>query len=527
MSKRKKTGIILLSLTLALGAYLGSVYLLQEHWRKISIGRDTTYLTAPLHPDGTVDYVAAINAQFSQGVTPENNAAIPLLQVLDLPKLLVPPRDALFFQRLGQKPISEPENYFVNFETFMATRLGIPEKSITNTQREKWWEQLELREYSPWQEKQNPEVAAWLKQNEKPLRLVLEASHREHYFIPLVETPGHETMIDSGPMFIGYYKSLANTLNTRGMLHLGSGDFPGYQDDLLAAARLGYLLSQSHSNIDRMIATVIWLKTFRNVLPALQENRLTPSQAQELLKNLRALPPMPGVTTTLNSSRLGALDYLTQFARFGPDMGHPPVSSSNESNESQTGPPIRQSFGIRFTAINFNDLLRELNTQWDLEIQAAQINSYARRNNALEKLHRDRAAKLQKDQASWNPLRRAFGSLMDTSQNNKFYAYQDEARMRLHLVELGLLLELYHAAHHQYPESLANLPADQLQGADEDFFSGKKMIYRRQSTGYILYSVGLNAQDDGGIDYPTSNKAKRPPNGPPNPDDLVIQVPSP
>src|SRR4029078_1861738 len=46
---------------------------------KITISKETTYITEPLRPDGYPDYVAALNQRMSLGVTPENNAAV-LLQ---------------------------------------------------------------------------------------------------------------------------------------------------------------------------------------------------------------------------------------------------------------------------------------------------------------------------------------------------------------------------------------------------------------------------------------------------------------
>ena len=45
---------------------------------KITIGKETTYITEPLRPDGYPDYVAALNRRASEGVTPENNAARPV-----------------------------------------------------------------------------------------------------------------------------------------------------------------------------------------------------------------------------------------------------------------------------------------------------------------------------------------------------------------------------------------------------------------------------------------------------------------
>src|SRR5690606_37492159 len=42
---------------------------------RITIGKETTFITEPLRPDGYPHYLAALNRRMSEGVTPENNAA--------------------------------------------------------------------------------------------------------------------------------------------------------------------------------------------------------------------------------------------------------------------------------------------------------------------------------------------------------------------------------------------------------------------------------------------------------------------
>src|SRR6185312_9378435 len=46
---------------------------------KFTVGKETTIVEGPLKADGTVDYIAAMNEINGRGVTPEDNAAIPLL----------------------------------------------------------------------------------------------------------------------------------------------------------------------------------------------------------------------------------------------------------------------------------------------------------------------------------------------------------------------------------------------------------------------------------------------------------------
>lgn len=74
----KRIRIYLASLFIIL---LAADMLLVQYWRHINIAYDTTRITVPLNAEGMPDYITAQNAEASQGVTPENNAAPDLLQL--------------------------------------------------------------------------------------------------------------------------------------------------------------------------------------------------------------------------------------------------------------------------------------------------------------------------------------------------------------------------------------------------------------------------------------------------------------
>src|SRR3954463_15503822 len=48
------------------------------------VGTQTTRITSPLRADGSMDYMAALNAKYSQDVTPENNAAVLMARAVNL-----------------------------------------------------------------------------------------------------------------------------------------------------------------------------------------------------------------------------------------------------------------------------------------------------------------------------------------------------------------------------------------------------------------------------------------------------------
>jgi hypothetical protein len=79
------------------------------------------------------------------------------------------------------------------------------------------------------------------------------------------------------------------------------------------------------------------------------------------------------------------------------------------------------------------------------------------------------------------------------------HAKEDQLIAEAAVMQGALALRAYQIEHGQYPDSLAQLRAAGSWPIPEDPFSGKELIYRRQGQGYILYSVGPNFKDDGGI----------------------------
>lgn len=75
---------------------------------------------------------------------------------------------------------------------------------------------------------------------------------------------------------------------------------------------------------------------------------------------------------------------------------------------------------------------------------------------------------------------------------------RDHSKAKVDLCRVVLALKGYKAERGEYPTSL-----DQLQGTlewkvSEDPFSGKSFVYRRKGDGFLLYSLGMDMDDDGG-----------------------------
>ncbi len=182
--------------------------------RSHTISKETTYITEPLRKDGSVDYVAALNQRFSQGVTPENNAAVLFWKAVG-PEEICPEYRDKYFQMLGIPPLPEKGDYFVDLDKYVARQKNGTKprdaKPEAGTQ-DNTWDQLSLAMKRPWSQQEFPVLAEWLAANEKPLALVVEASKRPRRYDPLccgektpliaVLLPGHPAIT---AMLLGRY----------------------------------------------------------------------------------------------------------------------------------------------------------------------------------------------------------------------------------------------------------------------------------------------------------------------------------
>jgi hypothetical protein len=69
------------------------------------------------------------------------------------------------------------------------------------------------------------------------------------------------------------------------------------------------------------------------------------------------------------------------------------------------------------------------------------------------------------------------------------------------LMRIALGVHAYRGQCRRYPGSLAELRRTLGRALPTDPFSGKDFVYRREPRGYLLYSVGLDLKDDGGVGW--------------------------
>lgn len=489
---RKRWFRVLLVLIIVVGAV---AYWLWPRRYDITVSRETTYLLSPLHPDGTVNYVAAINQMYSEGVTPENNAAVLLIRATGPTTICSEVRDAVF-RRLGMEAPSETGDYFVDLTEYVSQQhTNKPSTDKQRTEREEQADKdLKKTLNAPWSAKDYPLIAEWLKVNEKPLVLVVGASNRPGYYIPFLSTSKPPQIVDVLLPTLGPFRSMTEALVARAMLKAHAGQIEDACSDLMAVHRLARLIGQGPMVFDRLLAVRIEVLACKGASALAGNRQLTGAQAKAHLADLKALPPLPSVIEAIDKGeRFSTLDCIATCEREGIRTA---IAKAMYRDQDMSTPNLQ---------LDWNVPLRRANQWYDRMGTACQKGTFAERKKAMETatddltqmkidaMHSGFRRRLRPSRYVGDLLLSLFMPLFGRAAE-----MYDQATMRRRVTEVALVLAACKAEKGKYPETLTDLKPRYLKKIPNDLFIEKPLHYKRTGEGYLLYSVGPDMKDDGG-----------------------------
>ncbi len=457
--------------------------------RRIPIGYATTRVTGPLRPDGTVNYRLALDAIEFRGVTPANNAVIPLLHALGTGRevLGVAANRRSALRRLGMKPLAAKATRFVNCwnfskEVLSGTAAPAQRRVIRNRMEQHSWPPDAVQRM-PWRPVDHPHAAEWIKLNRRAMYWALIASTRSQYAMPVAlpsRDPdiGDRNLLTSGLMpWLAEYRELGSLMVARAMEDLGQHHVAACEHILLALHRLARLEACDPRLIARLVAMSVDALAQRGDQAVAADGRLTRAQAQAYHKALAALPPFPSLAAAINLGwRFDQLDMVAAFA-----SGRAP----------QVVPQIEITPAIRIgVPINYGRIARRINHWCDRMVKALDRPTYLAQAAAVTRIVRS-GRKLQSNftlsptVAIADELLRGYDSVfLDLAGLAGRHTVQSR------ITTVALALAAYHARHGTYPRKLLRLVPKALSHVPRDPFTGKAIGYRREGNGYLLWSIG-------------------------------------
>ena len=481
------------------------------------VSRATTFVTAPLNPDGTVNFPAALNAANSRGVTPQNNAAVALLKILGAHVLLGTAGDrtaALAAMGIATLPQA---GAFTSFNDYLkAADFGLPahhSRPATTLGRMRLHYQInaaidaELYRYNninkPWKSAEHPLVARWLESQRHVISMVRAAVRLPRYFAPLLPFKRHGML---NYMFSpAYVELLRDLLRMDALEKIGAGKSARAWRDIQAIHRLGALVRQQRPTLIELFISLSGEAQADELIGQFAASGISSSgQLRAYLAETKKWPIVGGLRASINfGDRLAELNIIQGLF------------------ERQNRIAAKQ-YGFRgFIPLHFGQGMAQYNRWVNQFVAALRPAGYAvRRQAILRQTDRIMAASPR----GWRGILAKLNVLHDMLTQmmpdfSQALRVEYAVRTRQVLARVALALAAYRGKHGGYPATLSRLVPNYFTVIPTDPFIDRPLHYTANKTGYLLYSVGPNLRDDRGFCAPQAY----PPN-PNAPDDIAVHV---
>jgi hypothetical protein len=450
-----------------------------------TLSTDTTAITEPVRDDGSVDYVAAINKRFSQGVTPQNNGFV------------------LWLRLMGRR--STPDEWRKrSLDMCGGQALPPGEQGWTGYSGNSTISQGPMR---LWKAQEEPALAAFLKDREKLLDIATQAAAKPKWWAPAVSGDGMMAMVLLPEL--NQMRDVSRTFCERALLRAQQGDFDGFLADVMTVKRLARQES-GWFIINRVVTENIDLLADQAIGAAAGTGQFSGAQCAKLAKALDALSPLPPMWEVMDlGTRWSTLDRLESLAT---GRLQRLASGDNPANAF-----LKQFKSLDWDSVNWDVLLRRANGLIDEMVEIMKVPSVSEGQIArqifdwkLEKLTSDPSLKeslaRQAGETSEAYTERVAGVILIANlpivwRSEDFYR---AAVMQENMTRAVVAAGQFRADKGKWPERLEDLVPGYLPEAPKDVFSlnGTDLVgYQATAAGILLHATVPNRKDNYGNPY--------------------------
>jgi len=425
---------------------------------------------------------------------------------------------AALWEQLGTEPPAEPGRW-ISFPAYLESqgRDGDEAEALTPEYRPTG--------VAPWSPEDYPELAAWLAEIDAPLDAIAQAVRRPAYWMPLV---GDDDLPLSAVMLphLSISRNLARSYRARVGLAIHEGRIDDAIADVETMRRMAGFLRSEPIMLSQVVGISIQLFSHDCVAGLCVPNRMSAHQAQRLWTAVIETRPPPQMAIPYDTSeRAIALDcygrllasdeweplglhydYLTEEAaasvlpRFHRAFNHEGFDVALARDRIQSNFDDYQEIAAQDTFEQFE----LMSMVYDIVFVEACTNSSrmlaAGSEDALPVLDEAQSnaytlsvtyAYLRVVRSSWGPCKGEW----------RCDGYDRAA-------EAAIGVAHFYAARGRLPESLGDTG---LEDFTDPLTDNQPLVYNPDGGGFIVYSIGTNSEDDGGVDHPAEG-------------DLVIRV---
>jgi hypothetical protein len=472
----------------------------------LDLDKDVLVFVEPVREDGTIDYIAALNKKYSEGVTNENNAFRALYLLL---------------------PKDESTQYMQEYHAAMRAVLDIDDDEVANAPAfvpwpdfaeargidlDAAWEIRDAFEENPFSQAINPDYQAWLEASEPAFVAAAQAVEKSKYWAPMIDDGEGGLLIGVILPHLSDYRSLARGLDARACRAAAKGDEAKVLDSLRTIHRLAWHASHEPFLISNLVANSIDALGSATVKRLLAGRVLSDQALADLAALEQSVPArVPIAQTVMEGERCFGLDTYMQLMAGRVDGGGLGLGAGgNDAMGRLAGSG----------AFDVNRGLKQFSRYYYQLAKIMAIKNYAGRQRVLamfeENFEKEMARMglvievadiklpnptlLTKD-ARTDAMTRLLMSILAPALGAAGNAEtRNLATERCMLAAIAC--ERYRLKHDKLPADLDALVPAYLDAVPTDPFIDEPVRYKRGDNGFTVYALGRNLQDDGGVENP-------------------------
>lgn len=489
----------------------------------VAISKQTTYLTSPLTPDGKeIDIARAIDERFAPKGKEEDNgfrAVVRLFGPDHVFKFKAETRAeyvSRFCERLELDENEAPQLEFPNIYTFFKQQIekrgspdeGDAEKSL----QEQTWSLVRKMAGKLWKPDEIPGGEDWLRASAEALDRYGEAVRMPEYYVPPLLLSRNDHFAINGCFESDFHRNAIRCLQCRITYFLAVGEVEKAFDDMETLLRLSGALTRRPVSVQHyLFARATQSVAFSCVRRILEFGDLTKEQTETLRETVRRNRSESSLRDLVFLSRLEGMAwlYLSLFPCWEDDI----LKENRSDLEIRCLKFILAGwyyFPWNPIFIRFQEKIDLLDAIADTRISRSQ---YLAIQDLCDSTQRDGPISFDfLEVFFWQGIYRQGAEII--SKFSFFMAFNlfhstCQTHYRAHVdsrhLEIAIALELYRHDHGTYPRQLKELKSGYMDEIPDDpFTDGDPFRYMPTETGdrisgYMLYSVGPNGEDDGGF----------------------------
>jgi hypothetical protein len=300
-------------------------------------------------------------------------------------------------------------------------------------------------------------------------------------------------------------KSCAQILQLRSLAELQNRQPDKALDDMLLALQLTDKIRTEPFLISHLVRIAMLQITFQPVWEGLAEHRWSDAQLVALDAELAKLDFLPDYKLSMRGEMGMQGGEVTRLRRHPEQLQSIGGNYDDEGNGSNPNLPAGLLGHLIPTGWFYQNQFRCARMMVEYYIPVADVSQGTFSPDLARHVYAVVSAET-KSATPYNLLERLMLPALGASA--KKFAY---AQASVDLARTAIALERYRLAHAEFPESLDALAPQFIAQVPHDVIGGGPLKYRRTTDGqFVLYSVGWNETDDGGVVALTKGKPPAP-----------------